>query len=183
MRIVSGKFRGKKLATPRSDAIRPTTDRTRESLFNILAHRLTFHDARVIDLFAGTGALGLEAMSRGARFGLFVDEGAEARALLRTNIEAMALQGNTKIFRRDATKLGPAGNLGEFDIAFLDPPYGKGLGEAAMAALLDGGWLAAGAIIVLEERKDALPQQVAGYTLIDHREFGDTAIAIFSPDA
>ena len=144
MRIVSGKFRGKRLASPRSDSIRPTSDRTRESLFNILAHKRSLQDVRVMDLFAGTGALGLEALSRGGGFCLFIDEGAEARALLRTNIEAMSLEGNTKIFRRDATKPGPAGSLGKFDLAFLDPPYGKQLGEKAMAALLEGELVEAG---------------------------------------
>lgn len=179
MRIVGGKYRGRKLAQPRSQSVRPTTDRTRESLFSILSHRLSFENLRVLDLFAGTGALGLEAMSRGAAFCLFIDDGAQARALLRANIEALSLQGNTKIFRRDATRLGPPGNLGCFDLAFLDPPYGKGLGEVAMLGLLRESWLTSDAIVVLEERKGALPQAALGFEEIDRRTFGDTEIAIY----
>lgn len=179
MRIVSGRFRGKKLATPRSDAIRPTTDRTRESLFNILAHKIDLPDARIIDCFAGTGALGLEAMSRGAGFCLFVDDGVEARGLLRQNIEAMQLQGQTKIFRRDATRLGEIGTMKPFDLAFVDPPYGKGLGERAISALKDGGWLNASALVALEERSGDLPDQIAGFDCSDRRRFGDTEIGFF----
>src|SRR5262245_1487848 len=129
MRIVGGRFRGRELASPRSDAIRPTSDRLRESVFNILAHA---HDdpvsgARVIDLFAGTGALGLEALSRGAAYALFVDEGAEARGLIRANIDAFGLGGSTRVFRRDAGRLGPIGPGRPFSLAFLDPPYRRGL--------------------------------------------------------
>src|SRR5262245_18007447 len=126
MRIVGGRLGGRTLASPRSQAIRPTADRLRESLFNILAH--TYGDpvtgARVLDLFAGTGALGLEALSRGAAFALFVDDAAEARALLRENIAALGLGGVTRIFRRDATRLGPAHPVEPFSLVFLDPPYG-----------------------------------------------------------
>jgi len=179
VRIVGGKFRGRKLATPRSDLIRPTSDRTRESLFSILGHRMSFEGIRVMDLVAGTGAQGLEAMSRGASYCLFVDDAPQARALLRANIEALALQASTKIFRRDATRLGPSGNIGKFDLAFLDPPYAKGLGEKAMAALLADDWLEPDALVVLEERKDALPDQLSGFRQFDHRAFGDTAIAIY----
>ncbi len=181
MRIVSGKFRGKKLATPRSDAIRPTTDRTRESLFNILSHRLSLDGLRIMDCFAGTGALGLEAMSRGGSFCLFVDEGVEARGLLRRNVEAMALQGQTKIFRRDAARLGERGNLAPFDLAFVDPPYGKGLGERAISSLRKGGWLTPDALVVIEERAGCLPVSIPGFGEVDRRSFGDTEIAFFVP--
>ncbi len=156
MRIVGGQFRGRALATPGDERTRPTSDRVRESVFNVLAHGIpgfSIDGARVLDLFAGTGALGLEALSRGAAYCLFVEEGAEARALIRRNVEALALTGVTKIFRRDATSLGPASNRGTFGLVFLDPPYGQGLAERALASAGAGGWLSASAIAVIEERK------------------------------
>ena len=179
MRIVGGEFRGRRLAAPRSDRIRPTSDRTRESVFNILSNRIELDGLRVIDLFAGTGALGLEALSRGASFALFVEEAAEARGLLRENIEALGLQGRARIYRRDATNLGEPGTLLPFDLAFLDPPYGKSLGERAVRQLVDGGWLKPGAMIVVEERMNAFPQALEGIEAIDRRGFGDTEIAFF----
>nr|MBA3446920.1 RsmD family RNA methyltransferase [Pseudaminobacter sp.] len=126
MRIVGGEFRGRPLAAPRTEAIRPTTDRTREALFNVLAHRFPerLKGGRVLDLFAGTGALGLEAISRGAGFCMFIEESAEGRGLIRTNVEAFGLSGRTKIFRRDATSLGEAGTVQPFGLVFADPPYG-----------------------------------------------------------
>src|SRR3978361_1423772 len=146
MRVVGGRLRGRNLASPASREIRPTADRLRESLFNILIHAYgdPIENARVLDLFAGTGALGIEAISRGARFALFVDNGAEARALLRNNVEALGLGGVTKVFRRDAGDLGPAHPVEPFSLVFLDPPYGKKLAEKALASLRDGGWLTAG---------------------------------------
>src|SRR5206468_838844 len=142
MRIVGGRLRGRTLTAPKSRAIRPTTDRLRQALFNVLAHAYgdPISGARVLDLFAGTGALGLEALSRGAAFALFVDNGAEARALLRENVAALGLGGATRIFRRDATKLGAAHPLEPFSLTFLDPPYGQGLAEKALAAARAGGW-------------------------------------------
>ncbi|MCC7253315.1 16S rRNA (guanine(966)-N(2))-methyltransferase RsmD [Hyphomicrobium sp.] len=177
MRVVGGTFRGRALAAPQHAGLRPTSDRVRESVFNILLHGVagfSLEGQRVIDLFAGTGALGIEALSRGASYCLFVEEAPEARALIRTNIEAMGLTGVTRIFRRDATDLGPAGNMELYGLAFLDPPYGKGLGEAALVGLRDGGWLVPGAVVVLEERASAevvLPER---FTEIDRRSWGDT---------
>jgi 16S rRNA (guanine966-N2)-methyltransferase len=146
MRVVGGKLRSRPLAGPKTNVIRPTSDRLREALFNILTH--SYGDpvtgARVLDLFAGTGALGVEAISRGAAYALFVDEGVEARALLRDNIEALGLGGVTRIFRRDATKLGPAHPLEPFSLVFLDPPYGKGFAEKALSSADNGGWLRPG---------------------------------------
>ena len=145
MRIVGGTLRGRALAAPADAAIRPTSDRVRESVFNILSHGIpgfAIEGTRVLDLFAGTGALGLEALSRGAAHCLFVEEGAEARALIRRNVEAFSLTGVSKIFRRDATSLGPAGSQAPFGLAFLDPPYGKGLAERALDSAAAGGWLA-----------------------------------------
>jgi 16S rRNA (guanine966-N2)-methyltransferase len=179
MRIIAGEFRGRPLAAPASMRVRPTADRTRESLFNILGHSIGFEGLRVIDLFAGTGALGLEALSRGASFALFVDSSAEGRALLRTNIERLGLTGRTRIWRRDAAELGPAGTMAPFDLAFADPPYGKGLGERAGAALAAGGWLKPGALYVLEEARDALAESIPGFACEDRREFGDTAVGFF----
>src|SRR6201999_2837758 len=157
MRVVGGRLKGRNLASPASRDIRPTADRLRESLFNILVHAYDdpIDGARVLDLFAGTGALGIEAISRGAAFTLFVDNGAEARALLRNNVEALALGGVSKVYRRDATDLGPAHPIQPFSLAFLDPPYGKGLAEKSLASLRDGGWLAPGALVVVEEAKAA----------------------------
>jgi 16S rRNA (guanine966-N2)-methyltransferase len=181
MRIIAGKFRCARLVAPEGRNIRPTSDRVRESLFNVLAHGIegfAFEGAQVIDLFAGTGALGLEALSRGARFCLFVEDEAEARGLIRENVEALGLTGATKIFRRDATQLGEAGKLGPFDLAFLDPPYGKGLGERALAALANGGWLRAGAICVLEERAGTAITLPEAFVVLDERRWGDTQVSL-----
>lgn len=177
MRVVGGRLKGRVLKGPTGPGVRPTSDRLRESLFNILSHRgeEVIEGARVIDLFAGTGALGVEAVSRGASHALFVDDGAEARALLRANIEALGLGGVTRIFRRDATKLGDA-PAEPFTLAFLDPPYGRGLGEPALAALRDGGWLAPGATCILEESADAEIASVDGYELTERRVYGDTQV-------
>lgn len=159
-------------------AVRPTSDRLRESVFNILAHGYgdVFEGARVIDLFAGTGALGLEALSRGARFALFVDDGAEARALLRANVEALGVAGRTKVFRRDATKLGAMPPGEPFTLAFLDPPYCRDLAPRALASLREGGWLAPGALVVVEEAADATVEPSPGYEKIDQRAYGETQV-------
>ena len=181
MRIVAGRFKGRPLQTPRGDAIRPTSDRVRESLFNILEHGIagfSLEGARVLDLFAGTGALGIEALSRGAAYCLFVEEDASARGLIRANVEAFALTGVTKLYRRDATRLGPAGNLGAFDLALLDPPYGLGLGQSALTAAIEGGWLAPGAVCVLEERAGLDVTLPPPLTLLDRRAWGDTQVVV-----
>ena len=179
MRIVGGKFRGRAIASPQHEGLRPTSDRVREAVFNILEHGIEGGDVagkRVIDLFAGTGALGIEALSRGAQYCLFVEEAAEARALIRTNIESLALMGVTRMFRRDATDLGPAGNMEPYEIAFLDPPYGKGLGEKALVALRDGLWLTANAVVVLEEREGVVIDVPQGFAEMDRRSWGDTQV-------
>ncbi len=176
MRVVGGRLRSRPLAGPKSQAVRPTSDRLREALFNILAH--SYGDpvtgARVLDCFAGTGALGLEAISRGAAFALFVDEGVEARALLRANIETLGLGGVTRIFRRDATRLGPAHPLEPFALAFLDPPYGQGLAERALASARAGGWLTPGALVVVEEAADAGFAAPEGFVELERRRYDDT---------
>jgi len=182
VRIVAGKFRGKALLTPGDDSIRPTADRVRESIFNILMSRIghDFTGLKVLDLFAGTGALGLEAMSRGAASVIFVDTGAEARGLIRDNIEAFGLGGVAKLLRRDATDPGPAGTMGGIGLAFLDPPYNQGLGEQALTQLRDGNWLDSGATIVLEESRDATVAIPDGFILDDRREYGAAAVHFLS---
>src|SRR5215469_4384744 len=176
MRVVGGRLKGRNIVAPVSRDIRPTADRLREAVFNILVHAYDdpFQDARVLDLFAGTGALGIEAVSRGAVFTLFVDNGAEARALLRNNVEALALGGVTKVYRRDATNLGPAHPMEPFALAFLDPPYGKGLAEKALASLREGGWLVPGAIVVVEEAKAAAFATPEGFEELERRAYDDT---------
>jgi 16S rRNA (guanine966-N2)-methyltransferase len=176
MRVVGGHLRGRALAAPQSQAIRPTADRLRESLFNILLHAYgdPLSGARVLDLFAGTGALGIEALSRGAAFALFIDESAEARALLRENVAALGLGGTSRIFRRDATKLGPVHPLAPFSLAFLDPPYGQGLAAKALASARAGEWFTPGALIVVEEAANAEFAAPEGFTEAERRRYDDT---------
>lgn len=182
MRVVSGRFKGAALAAPKSQATRPTSDRLRETIFNILAHGLDvdLDSTRVLDLFAGTGALGFEAISRGARHCTFIEEGAEARGVIRRNMEALGLNGASKIFRRDATQLGSAGNIEPFDLLFADPPYGKGLGEKALVSAASGGWLKEGTLCVLEERAGVDVNIPDGFSELDRRENGDSQIIFLS---
>jgi 16S rRNA (guanine966-N2)-methyltransferase len=185
MRVVGGTLRSRPIAGPKTGAIRPTADRLREALFNILIHGHgdPVSGARVLDLFAGTGALGIEALSRGAAYALFVDDGAEARALLRENTQTLGLAGVTRIFRRDATTLGPAHPVEPFTLAFLDPPYGKGLAEQALASARDGGWLVPGATVVVEEAVDASFTAPAGFKELERRAYDDTEFVILSATA
>jgi 16S rRNA (guanine966-N2)-methyltransferase len=179
MRIVSGTFKGQKINTPTGFDVRPTTDRIREAVFNILEHGIeefTLSDIRAIDLFAGTGALGLEALSRGARFTLFVEENARTRGLIRGNVETLGATGKSKIFRRDATNLGEIGRIEPFGLALLDPPYGKGLGEKGLSALHKGGWLHKDAIIVMEEEKKSEIDLPQSFEEIMTRIYGNTKI-------
>jgi 16S rRNA (guanine966-N2)-methyltransferase len=180
MRVVGGRLRGRSLASPKTNVIRPTADRLREALFNILVHAYDdpIAGARVLDLFAGTGALGIEAVSRGAAFVLFVDDGAEARALLRENVAAFGLGGTSKVFRRDATKLGPAHPIEPFSLVFLDPPYGKSLAEEAIASAQSGGWLAADALIVVEEAAKSAFAVPEGFRELERRRYDDTEFVI-----
>jgi 16S rRNA (guanine966-N2)-methyltransferase len=181
VRIVGGEFRGRPLVTPKSHDIRPTTDRTRESLFNILNHAYpeALDGTRVLDCFAGTGAVGLEALSRGASAAMFVETSVEGRGLLRTNIETLGLQGRARILRRDAATLGPVGTMQPFDLLFADPPYGQGLGEKAFAAASAGGWLADGALAILEERANVEPDVGYPFRHLETREFGDTRMHFY----
>jgi len=186
MRIVGGAFRGRTLAAPAGRGTRPTSDRTREAVFNMLAHRFpeALEGARVLDLFAGTGALGLEALSRGASFCLFVEDGVEARGLIRANVEAFGLGGRTKIFRRDATRLGERGTMAPFRLLFADPPYGRNLAAPALAAAHGGGWLEPAALCVVEEAADAPFEAPPGFRLEESRAYGDTVVRfLFAPHA
>jgi 16S rRNA (guanine966-N2)-methyltransferase len=183
MRIIGGKYSGRAIVAPKGRDTRPTADRARESLFNIVSHRedFSFEGARVIDLYAGSGALGLEAMSRGAEFCLFVDIDAGARGAIRDNVEALGLFGATRLHRRSATELGPkpAGVGAPFTLAFLDPPYGKDLAPPALAALKSGGWLAEGALVVVEQGKDEVPILAAGFEEVDRRAYGAAQIGLY----
>jgi 16S rRNA (guanine966-N2)-methyltransferase len=180
MRIVGGRLRGRPLAAPKSQAIRPTADRLREALFNILVHAYDdpISGARVLDLFAGTGALGLEALSRGAAYALFVDQSAEARALIRANVATLGLGGVTRIFRRDARRLGRAHPLEPFTLAFLDPPYGEALAQPALAAAAAGGWLTRGALVVVEEAAKAGFIAPEGFAELERRSYDDRALIV-----
>ena len=186
MRIIGGTRRGLKLAeVGEGDAaahLRPTSDRVREAIFNLLinAHGNPVTGARVLDLFAGTGALGLEALSRGALQATFVDDGAKALALIRANIARMRAEGETRVIRQDARRLGPNAGAG-YGLVFLDPPYGKGLGEAALAAVLAGGWLSPGALVVWEE--GAAPAVPEGFSVTDQRKYGDTVVTLLEATA
>lgn len=177
MRIVSGDFRGKALVTPSGQTTRPTSDRARQAIFNILEHAPWsdgVRDRRVIDLFAGSGALGFEAVSRGAAFCLFVETDEGARGAIRENVDAMGLFGRTRVHRRDATQLGvrPGADGPAFDLAFLDPPYGKSLAEAVLPKLAEGGWLAPGAMAVVERGVAEPALDVPGYEVLDTRDYG-----------
>jgi 16S rRNA (guanine966-N2)-methyltransferase len=185
MRIIGGRHRGLMLASLGAGAaearLRPTSDRVRESLFNLLAHGdygapPPPAGRRVLDLFAGTGALGLEALSRGAAFATFVDHGAKALALLRRNVGLLGADEDAKVISRDATRLG-RNHGAPASLVFLDPPYGRGLGEAAIASALAGGWVAPGALVVWEESVNPVPPP--GLTLLDRRRYGETVISIF----
>lgn len=180
MRIVGGRLGGRPLAGPKPGigSIRPTSDRLRESLFNVLSHAYdeVLEGARVLDLFAGTGALGFEALSRGAGFALLVDDGTEARGLIRENQMSLGLAGLSRIFRRDATKLGPISGLAPFGLVFCDPPYRKGLGEKALVSAREGGWLETGALVVLEEAADAELTLPDGFEEIERRAYGETQV-------
>ena len=182
MRIVGGTHKGRALKPPKDARVRPTSDRTREAIFNVLAHGdfggWALDGARVLDLFAGTGALGLEALSRGASFALFVDDPPQSRGLIRENAEALGETGRIKLYRRDATKLSNReGSAGPpFSLVFCDPPYGKGLGGRALEAAHAGGWLEDGALCILEEASSADVPCPDGFEELDRRVYGDTQV-------
>ncbi len=183
MRIIGGSFSGRRIIAPKGTVSRPTTDRTRESLFNILTARddVELEGARVIDLFAGSGALGLAALSRGAAWCLFVETDVAARGAIRDNVEALGLFGCTRIHRRSASALGdkPASSGQPFNIAFLDPPYNKGLVEPALETLKSGGWLADQALIIVEQAANEVLVKLEHFIEIDRRKYGDSQIGLY----
>ncbi len=182
MRIIAGRFGGKKLVSPNDNSIRPTSDRVREALFNIIASRLNmdFSAIRVLDLFAGTGAFGLEAISRGASEAVFVDNGVKARSLIRSHIEMFALGARARLLRRNATSLGPLSRMDPFNLVFCDPPYGLHLGEQALVSAAEGGWIAPGALVLAEEKRRVEFPLPAQFLLLDQRDYGDTSVRFFT---
>ncbi len=185
MRIISGKFRGLSLSTPKDERVRPTSDRVREALFNVIAHNdfgidFSLNGARVLDLYAGTGALGLEALSRGASFVMFVDDHFESRALIRRNVEAAHATGATKIWRRDAAVLGdiPSNAGGAFGLVFIDPPYRKGLADRSLASLVAGNWLAERCLLVVETAEGEALDVPPSLEIEDDRTYGDTRVRL-----
>jgi len=184
MRIIAGKFKGRALTPPQGQDTRPTSDRLREALFNVLAHGYDdpITGARVLDLFAGTGALGLEALSRGAAFVQFVEEAASARGLIKSNVEALGVAGITKVYRRDATYMGPVAPAEPFSLVFCDPPYGKGLAKRALASALKGGWLTPDALVIVEERTDQQDILPEGFQMIEERAYGLTKLVFAGLD-
>ena len=184
MRITAGRLKGRAIAVPGGLDVRPTSDKVRQAIFNVLAHgdfgAFSLEGARVIDLFAGTGALGIEALSRGARYALLIDSAAESRAYLRRNVEAMGLTGVTKIWRRDAADLGR--NSGDvFDLALLDPPYRKNLLAPALVSLASGAWLGSDAVVVAEMGADETLPSTDDFRLLDDRTYGETRIIYLKP--
>jgi len=183
MRVTAGKFGGRALVAPDDARVRPTSDKVRQAIFNILSHNdfgvgFKLEGARVIDLYAGTGAMGIEALSRGARYCLFIDDEAESRALIRANVEAFGLTGVTKIWRRDATDLGERSMDRPFNLAFLDPPYWKNLIAPTLASLRGGDWLAPNAIVIAEMAEDETLVAADGFIILDNRLYGDTRVII-----
>lgn len=181
MRIIAGVFRGTALASVgKGDAnarLRPTTDRVRENLFNVLQNKIDLEGARVLDLFAGTAALGLEALSRGAAHVTFVDDGRAAQRLIGQNIAKLRVQERTEVIRRDALRL-PGRTGAPFDLVFLDPPYRRGFGATALLAAEQGGWLAPAAFVVWEEAGPMPAPE--GFDVLDHRKYGDTHVTFLS---
>jgi 16S rRNA (guanine966-N2)-methyltransferase len=187
MRIVAGDLRGRPLVSPEGGGTRPTSDRARQAIFNVLEHAswaAPLSGARVLDLYAGSGALGFEAISRGAAFCLFVETDDVARGAIRENADVFGLMGRTRVHRRSATDLGlRPGSAGEaFSLAFLDPPYGKGLGEQSLSRLLEGDWLAPGATVVFERGSDEPEIETPGYQRLDARDYGAARVLFLRAD-
>jgi len=181
MRIVSGKYGGRKLSVPKTRDIRPTSDKIRGAVFNMLRSRGAIEDAVVLDIFCGTGALGLEALSQGAAFCTFVDNSRESLDLAQKNAAGFGAESAACFILKDATKLGPKlDDITFATLAFLDPPYKQELVIPALNTLHDGGWLIEDALLVLEVEKgfdEALPRS---FRLLDERDYGDTKILLLT---
>lgn len=185
MRIVAGDLRGRLLVAPKGHSTRPTADRTRQALFNVLEHAAWapgLHGRRVLDLFAGSGALGLEALSRGADFCLFVDRDEAARTAIFANLRALSRESAARVLAGDATAMGPAPAEGPFDLVFLDPPYGQGLAAPALASLLGGVWLTRQALVVVERGAGEGAFVAPGFRRVDARSWGAARVDVLTPD-
>lgn len=181
MRIISGRLKGRKLHTFRGHAVRPTPDRVREALFSILAQKV--QNATVLDLFAGTGALGTEAISRGARSTLFIDNNTDALAILRKNIRHCGITASTRVIQWDISRNLNCliGHAQPFNMVFMDPPYGRDLAMPALRHLLASDCLADGATIIIEHEPGLQWESISPpLRLTDSRRYGQTLIAIFS---
>lgn len=182
MRIVAGRFRGRRLEAPDSMRIRPTSDRVREALFSIIASRVP--GSHVLDLFAGTGALGLEALSRGAAQAVFVDQGAEAIRIIRVNIQRLGVSDQAEVLQGDVNQVirRLVHRKSVFDLIFMDPPYGKGHIETTLPNLSS---LALPETLLIAEHavKERLPASPIEWLPIDMRAYGDTAISFFSRES
>jgi 16S rRNA (guanine966-N2)-methyltransferase len=191
VRIVAGSLKGRAIVTPEGQGTRPTSDRARQAVFNVLEHAAwaePLEGMRVMDLFAGSGALGFEAISRGAAFALFVETDDEARGAIRENADAYGVMGRTRVHRRSAIDLGvrPGSDGEAFDLAFLDPPYRKGLGEQTLARLIEGQWLRPGAVVVFERGSDEPEIDTPEYDRLDARDYGAARVLFLrlrAPDA
>jgi 16S rRNA (guanine966-N2)-methyltransferase len=187
MRIVAGKHRGRALEAPPGAAIRPTSDRARETLFNILAHGAleragvpTFGEAIVLDAFCGTGALAFEALSRGARRAMLMDRARSALAAARANARALGEEARVILIEADATKPPIAGARPPASLAFIEPPYGSGLALPALVALAAAGWIAPRALIAVETQSSETIEAPEGFAMIDRRRIGKAAIALLA---
>ncbi len=185
MRIVAGELRGRAILAPVGHDVRPTSDRARQAVFNILEHAPWsegIEGQRAMDLFAGSGAMGLEALSRGAAACLFVELAEAALTAVRANVSALGLEARAKLMRQDATRLGRRPEAeGPYDLIFLDPPYAKGLAEPTLAALLAGGWLAPGAVVMLERGSGEAAIEAPGLQLLDRRRYGKAEVLFLRP--
>lgn len=181
MRVIAGEFGGRRLINPTDNTVRPTSDRVRESMFAILASSYpeAFDETRVLDVFAGTGALAIEALSRGAQYAHFIEQSPQSIALIKDNIDTLGIAKQTKIQRADATRLRPLGKLPSFNLIFADPPYAKGLAEKALTCLVEGGWLAPQAIVIIEEKANVTVIKPDGFFALDQRKFGDTNVVFW----
>lgn len=181
MRIVSGQYGGRRIQVPRGQSIRPTSDKVRGAIFNILGSRNVVADAVVMDVFCGTGALGLEALSRGARFCIFIDQNRESLEISRKNVHALGADRESRLILKDATRTGARPEaLESASLVFLDPPYHKNLLQPSLESLVSGGWLAPDAMIVCESEKSYTAGFPEKFVLEDERVYKDTKVSFLS---
>lgn len=176
MRIISGSRKGKHLIAPNSQTTRPTSDRGRQGVFNILEHANWSNgiiDAKVLDVFAGTGAMALEALSRGAKDAVFIENDKSALAIIKENIAACRFGESTKVLPQDARNIGaPSKNIEPRDLVFIDPPYSSDLAKIAIEALIANNWLSENAVLVLEQHKTAAAPEIEGQEIVKAVNYG-----------